>query len=145
MLTVLVVVTHVGLLLGASEAGRLNCFFGDLDVLLVGRTRDTGVNSEVVEWGAGLVVRARRSVYGCLVLGLRAETLTVLTLSDVNRACVRLRGGVNVNVSIGVLRARSGRTGRCCQLGCLPCMGDARRFLGQPVIPPGPGRGATER
>lgn len=113
ILTVLVVVTHVGFLVGAGETGRLNGFVGDLNVLLVGRTGNAGVNSEVVAVGTGLVVRARRAVYGSVVVVLGTEALTILTFSNVNRVCERFVTGVNLNVSVGVLRARSGRTRRC--------------------------------
>lgn len=109
-------------MLGASEAARLNgCIVRrDTNALLVGGTGNAGVNGKVVDGSAGLVVTARRAVevYSGLVLG--GETLTVLTLGEVNRAGVFGDGGVDLNVSLSVLRARSGRTEeRLGQLGWL--------------------------
>lgn len=129
MLTVLVVVTHVGFLLSAGEAGRLNGCVRDVNAFPEGRARNTssGVDGEVVDvGGGGLVVRPRRAVYGRVELG--AETLTILTFSNVNRACEGFVTGVNLNVSVGVFRTRSGRTRRCSvSLGGARAWGDKTR------------------
>jgi hypothetical protein len=105
VLAVVVVVTHVGFLVGTREASRLNGLFGDVSPLLVrGTGGDTGVNGEFVDTGIGLVLRlVGCAVYSSVVLG--TKTLTVLTFGNVNGACVRL-GDVNVNVSLVVLGAR---------------------------------------
>lgn len=74
MLTVLVVVTHLGLLvLGAGDLGGLDGLLRDLHVLLESRARNGGVNGELVDLGGGLVLgRARRSAVNgeVVVLGL---------------------------------------------------------------------------
>lgn len=119
MLTVLVVVTHVGLLVGAAEASRLNGLFGDLDVLLVGRPGSASVDGVFVDLDMlGLVLRPRRGVYGGVILG--AVTLSVFTLSDVNGVCVRVTVSIDLNVSVGELggacRSKGSEDG--CQLVC---------------------------
>ena len=85
MLTVIVVVTHVGLLVGVTEARRLNGLFGDLNLLVEGRSGSTSVDGVFVDLDMlRLEVRPRRGVYGGVMLG--AETLSVFTLSDVDGA-----------------------------------------------------------
>jgi len=112
VVAVLVVVTHLGLLVGAGEAGRLNGLVGrDLDVSLVGGSRNTGVyvNGELVFVGLTLVLLgAGSSVYSSVVR--RAEALAVLTFGNVNRAGVSVVRDVDIYVRIGVLRARCGRS-----------------------------------
>lgn len=104
LLTVFVVISHVRLLVGAAEAGRLDSLLGHLDFLLVGGTAGSAVNGTLVDLGVlGLVLRPRGSVYGALVLG--AETLSVFTLSNVNGACVRVAMSIDLHVSVGVLGA----------------------------------------
>jgi hypothetical protein len=77
---VLVVVTHLGWLLGARKLGGLNGLLRESHVLLIGRTRNGGVNGELVDLSVALELgRARRSsvnsevvdfgLLGSLVLG----------------------------------------------------------------------------
>ena len=108
--TVLVVVTHLGFLVGAAVAGRFNGLVRESHFTTGGRARDGSVNGELVGVGGlGLVLRLRGDgVYGSVVG--RAETLAVFTLSDVNGAGVGLgglRANVDVNVSVVVLGGRS--------------------------------------
>jgi hypothetical protein len=112
--TVLVVVTHLGFLVGAAVAGRFNGLVRESHFTTGGRARDGSVNGELVGVGGlGLVLRLRGDgVYGRLVGRLvgRTETLAVFTLSDVNGAGVGLGGlrvNVDVNVSVVVLGGRS--------------------------------------
>jgi len=87
VVTVFVVVTHLGLLVGARVTNWLDSVFGDLDVLLVGTSgRNAVVNGEFVDEGVGVVVVTvtRVSVYSSIVL--RTEALTVLTFSNVDGA-----------------------------------------------------------
>jgi hypothetical protein len=125
VVAVLVVVTHLGLLVGAGVAGGLNGFLREAD-FAVGRrgAGDGSVNGELVGVVVlGLVLRLRVgvgvgvAVYSSVVR--RAETLSVFTLSDVNGAGEGLDGvGVDVNVNVSVVvhrgrcRSRSGRGGR---------------------------------
>lgn len=101
-LTVFVVVTHLGFLVGGRVTGRLDGLFGDVDVLLVGGTGRWSVKGVVVG------VRVARSFYVGVVLG--SVTLAVLTLGDVDGAGVGLAVSVDLDVSVGVLGVR--RPGR---------------------------------
>ena len=127
VVTVLVVVTHLGFLVGAAVAGRLNGLLGESHFTTGGRARDGSVNGELVGVGGlGLVARLRRDrVYGRLIG--RTETLAVFTLSDVNGARVGLRGlgvDVDVDVSVVVLGGRSSsRTVLCVNVGVLVVLG----------------------
>lgn len=116
VVTVLVVVTHLGFLVGGGVAGRLNSLVRDkLGVDLGGGAGNTGVNGEVVDvgGGAGLVGGATWTVDSYVELGT-GVAFAVLTFSDVNRAGEGLGGsgcsGVNLDVSVGVVGARGGRT-----------------------------------
>ena len=101
-LTVLVVVTHVGLLVGEVEAGRLDGLLGDLDVLRVGRAGRCSVNGVLVDLDAlSGVLRTGRDVYGGGILG--AETLSVFTFSNVDGVCVRVAMSIDLNVSVVIL------------------------------------------
>lgn len=108
VVTVLVVVTHVGFLFGAGEASRLNSLFGEVDFFLDRRLKmGSTFNGVLVEANVLGVVLGTRSVYGGGIS--RAEALTIFTLSDVNGRTVRAGAVVNLNTSIGVLGAsRSG-------------------------------------
>lgn len=99
-------------MVGTGEAGRLNGLVGrDLDVSLVGGSRNTGVyvNGELVVVGLTLVLLgAGSSVYSGVVR--RAEALAVLTFGNVNGAGMSVVRDVDIYVRIGVLRARCGRS-----------------------------------
>jgi hypothetical protein len=97
VLAVVVVVTHFGLLLVDSEAGRLDGLLGDLDRLLEGGTAGRGNVDGLVENG---VIVSGGDSYLFVVDG--AETLAVLTLSDVDGAAVGLRAGT-VDLDVGVV------------------------------------------
>lgn len=131
VVTVLVVVTHLGLLVGTGEAGRLNGLVGrDLDVSLVGGSRNTGVyvNGELVVVGLTLVLLgAGSSVYSGVVR--RAEALAVLTFGNVNGAGMSVVRDVDIYVRIGVLRARCGRSALLESVGLLVDTGTAVTLL----------------
>lgn len=115
MLTVLVVVTHLGLLASAEDVGRLDGLIGDLKgVLVVCRCRDTSLsNGEVVDVMnlVGLVeARCRWCVYSSGEVGL--EAFAVLTLSNVNRRSERRLVNVDLNVGVSELGGRGSRTTR---------------------------------
>jgi hypothetical protein len=135
-LTVLVVVTHLGLLVGAGVAGRLNGLLSDLHVLVVARTRGSSVNSEVAGDVnvLGLELSSRRRVDSAGVVG--TVSLAVFTLSDVNGAGEGLVTVVNFDVSLGVVGARSLRSIIFFVRLCCMVTGTGRVciwFLGQPV------------
>jgi hypothetical protein len=117
VVTVLVVVTHSGFLVGYGVANWFDSFLGDLYVLLVGRSGwNLVVNGEFVD--VNFVVteaRSGRSVYGNVVRSVvrRLEAFTVLAFSNVNRASEGF-GDVNVDVdvSVCVFGARLNRTAR---------------------------------
>lgn len=112
VVTVFVVVTHLGLLVGTGVTDWLNCVLGDLDILLIGMPgRNSVINGEFVDVGIGVVVITvtRVSVYSCIILG--TEALTILTFSDVDWACKRF-GNVDVDVSLSIFRMRLSRTTR---------------------------------
>lgn len=111
-LTVLVVVTHLGLLLSERETSWFNGFVGDSYGFLGSRSGNTSVVGVFVDVNAvGVEARSSRgrSVYGVVVL--RLEAFTVLTLGNVNRAGEGL-DNVNVDVSISVFGARLMRLSR---------------------------------
>jgi hypothetical protein len=98
VVAIIVVVTHLGFLV--AETLTLNGLFGNLHFLTNGRTRDRCVNGELV----GVNLRTElgcRSGVGRGAVG--AETLAVVTLSDVNGAQVGTTVVVDFNVSLGVL------------------------------------------
>lgn len=101
--TVLVVVTHVGLLLCLAEASRLNGLVRELDLLVNRSLNRSFFNGVLIHTDVlGLVVlRASRSVYGGVIDG--AETFTIFTLSNVNGGRVRALVSVDLNTSVGVL------------------------------------------
>lgn len=70
--TVLVVVTHLGLLLSGREAGGFNGFFGELYVFTGSRTGNASVDGELVEVG------------GVVLVGGRSNTLLNGELVDVS-------------------------------------------------------------
>lgn len=70
--TVLVVVTHLGLLLSGREAGGFNGFFGELYVFTGSRTGNASVDCELVEVG------------GVVLVGGRSNTLLNGELVDVS-------------------------------------------------------------
>jgi hypothetical protein len=117
VVAVLVVVTHLGLLVGARVAGRLNGLLRDLHVLVVARTRGSSVNSEVAGDVdvLGLELSSRRRVDSAGVVG--TVTLAVFTLSDVDGAAEGLMTVVNFDVSLGVVGARSLRSSGLVDVG----------------------------
>jgi hypothetical protein len=103
VVAIVVVVTHLGFLVGAAVTLTFNSLFGDLHFLANSRTWDGCVNGELV----GVDLRAElggRSGVGRGAVG--AESLAVVTLSDVNGAQVGTTVGVDFNVSLGVLGSR---------------------------------------
>jgi hypothetical protein len=111
---VLVVVTHLGFLLGDREASRFDGLVRDnLDAFLERSFgRNARVNGVFVDVDARrLVARTSRCVYGGVVLSGKA--LTVLTLGKVNGACEGF-GNVNSDVRVRLCEfgARCGRTAR---------------------------------
>uniref|UniRef100_A0A1Y1KVU9 Uncharacterized protein n=1 Tax=Photinus pyralis TaxID=7054 RepID=A0A1Y1KVU9_PHOPY len=102
VVTVLVVVTHVGLLLCLAEASRLNGLVRELDLLMNRSLNRSFLNGVLIDTDVlGLVLRASRSVYGGVIDG--AETFTVFTLSNVNGGRVRALVSVDLNASVGIL------------------------------------------
>lgn len=100
VVTVLVVVTHVGFLFGACETSWLNRLFGEVSFFLDRRLKVRSTfNGVLVDTNVlGLVLMARGSVYsGCVG---RAVTLTIFTLRDVNGRSVRPSAVVNLNTSV---------------------------------------------
>lgn len=115
-----------------SEAGRLDGLLGDLDRLLEGGTAGRGNVDCLVEDG---VTVSGGGGYLFVVDG--AETLAVLTLSDVDGAAVGLRAGtVDLDVGVVVFCVSAGAEGgrsakmvsmlvctndRCCVGSALRC------------------------
>jgi hypothetical protein len=101
ILTVLVVVTHLGLLLSGREAGGFNGFFGELYVLTGSRTGNASVDGELVEVG------------GVVLVGGRSNTLLNGELVDVRSVLlVGSRGHALFNgelVEVGVLAGSGSR------------------------------------
>jgi hypothetical protein len=98
VVAIVIVVTHLGFLVAVTLT--LNGLFGNLHFLPDGRTWDRCVNGELV----GVDLRTElgcRSGVGRGAVG--AETLAVVTLSDVNGAQVGTTVVVDFNVSLGVL------------------------------------------
>jgi hypothetical protein len=134
MLTVLVVVTHLGFLAWSGGTGILYGLFGDLHVLVVdgarsrwvdSRTRDVNllpvrrdkllaVDGDVVHDSASLVGgTVGRGIdggasYVDLLAIVRLDPGAVLALSNVNGGAVGAVLSVNLNARFGVGRLRSG-------------------------------------
>lgn len=103
VVTFLVVVTHLGFLLGAIEMSGFNGL-GDLYVLLVGsRTAVVSFNGVLVDTDVLGLVRLRSGIYGRVVDGTVA--LAVFTFSNVNSRGVWLAVRVDLNVSVSELGA----------------------------------------
>lgn len=83
MLTILVVVTHLGFLVGGREASRLNSLFRDSNFFpdRSGRASVNGVFVDTDVLGV-VVMRTGEAVYSGVVG--RTKTLAVFTLSNVN-------------------------------------------------------------
>lgn len=98
--TVLVVVTHFGLLISAAEGEGLEGILSDLDALLVNRRVGVSVDGVFVHTNAlGLV--GLRDVYSGVVS--RAVTLAIFTLDVIDGAAVRLAVSVYLDASVNVL------------------------------------------
>ena len=144
MLTVLVVVAHLGFGLARSGTGSVNGLFDDLHVRLVGGTRSRGVDGVLVNGGASLEAGAGdRGVDGELVNGgvglegRRAEAGTVdgragyrellavvgldagtvLALSNVDDGVVRAVGGIVLDTRLGVGGLRADEPKKGCVSG----------------------------
>lgn len=116
VVAVLVVVTHLGLsvltrgvdglfddvylalVCRARRRGRVNGGTGDVDGLLVGGTRDRGVNGVVVDVAVGLVVVVvmteagavdSRADYGSFLVVVGLDTGTILALGNVDDGVLR--------------------------------------------------------
>lgn len=100
-LTILVVVTHLGLLVSDAVTAGLNGVLCDLHFLLEGRTWDRSVNGEFVDTGFGTELRRRTREVRRVLDG--AEAIAVFTLSNINGAQVGMAVGVDLDVSLGVL------------------------------------------
>jgi predicted aconitase with swiveling domain len=133
VVTVLVVVTHLGFLGCGLVAGSVDSFLGDLDVLAVLRARGRGVNGEFVDTDVlleggtlsrgvdgelvntnGLLEEGALagSVNGGtghaeLVLVGRLDTGAIFTLGNVNGSVVGTMSLIDLNAGIGVGGARS--------------------------------------
>lgn len=104
VVTVFVVVTHLGLLISTTVTEGLKGLFGDLDVLSVNRRgAGAGVDSVLVDTDVFRLesLGLRSGVYGGGVS--RAVTLAIFTFDVVNGAAVRLAMSINLNMSICVL------------------------------------------
>lgn len=123
--TVLVVVTHLGLLAGGvAVAGNLDGLLGDLHVLVVNRTLGGRVDGGVVNTASRLLVvgRVAGTVNGgtgyvdlLAVVGLEARAILALGNVDGGAVVVVVRVAVGLNVSLGVGR-RSVRGPRGCRV-----------------------------
>lgn len=99
-LTILVVVTHLGFLVGASETDGLVVVLGDLDVLLVSGRASLSVNGVFVDVDVLGLVRLL-AVYSGVVS--RAVTLAIFTLDVVNGAAVGCLLSIDLDASVCVL------------------------------------------
>lgn len=101
--------------MGERVANWFNGLFRDSYRFPGSRSGSTRINGVFVDVdGVGVEASSSRSVYGVGVL--RLEAFTVLTLSEVNRACEWF-GNVNLDVSVvGVLSARFNRSKKILQV-----------------------------
>jgi hypothetical protein len=129
MLTVLVKVTHLGLSVltrgvdglfddvylalvrRARRRGQVNGGTGDVDGLLVGGTRDRGVNGVVVDVAVGLVVVVvmtvagavdSRADYGSFLVVVGLDTGTILALGNVDDGVGRAVLVIELDTRLGV-------------------------------------------
>ncbi len=130
--TVFVVVTHLGLLIGATETVGLKGLLGDLDVFLVNGRAGVSVNGVLVDTDVlGLVV-GLRNVYSGVVS--RAVMLAIFTLDVVNGGAVGLTVSIDLDVSVCVLVVCRSR-----KMVSKSCLGVFRGTVSGATEAPGPG------